>query len=168
MIDRIQVPSDVIKRRREALGLDYDAAAAATGMTNYYDTETYGDDMWVCTSIIEVLRLCKAFRLTPDEVFGGSASTSGIAPGHGKHPVGGLSSLRGLIADELARTGESVGQFEDRVGWELQGFLAGTASGLHWNMDGLADVCDGCGADWLAVLRSEFNASNWEREGLRG
>ena len=80
--------------------------------------------------------------------------------------MGGLSSLRSLIAEELNRTGESVGKFEDRVGWELQGFLTGTESGLNWNMDGLADICHGCGADWLAVLQNEFQSGAWQEAAL--
>lgn len=168
--DKHRLPSEVIRKRRDAIGLDHATVAAAMGInkSSYYDLEDFETEIWTCVEIIKVCRLCRFLKLTPDEVFEGSESSSGVAPHQGKYPVGGLASLRLLIADELARTGESVSKFEDRVGWELQGFLAGTESGLNWNMDGLADICQGCGADWLAVLQNEFDSGNWERQGGKG
>lgn len=156
------LPSVIIQKRRIALGIDRASAERAMSGLNYYDLEDVDTEIWTCASLVDVLRLCQFLKLTPEEIFEKSVSSRGIAPHQGKYPVGGLSSLRSLIADELIRTGESVSKFEDRVGWELQGFLAGTESGLKWNMDCLADVCKGCGADWLAVLQNEFDSGAWE------
>ena len=162
---RCDLPAGVIRKRREALGLGHASVAAAAGisLSNYHDLEAVGTEMWTGIAIVNVLRLCRALRLTPAELFQGSESSFGVAPGRGTFPGNGLRGLYTLVAEELSRRGESASRFEDRVGWDIQRFLAATDAGLEtWNIDCLADVCAGCGADWLAVLQGEFESGAWE------
>lgn len=173
------LPSAVIKKRRIALGLDHTSVAIAMGINrpSYYDLEGVETEIWTCIALVNVFRLCRVLKLRPEEIFEHSVSffeeefvknmpSFGASPPQIKGPMGGLASLRPLIANTLVRTGESVSQFEDRVGWGgLQEFLAGAASGLNWNMDCLACVCKGCGTGWLAVLQNEFDSGDWERPG---
>ncbi len=176
------LPAAVIKKRRVALGLDHTSVAVAMGINrpSYYDLEAVDTEIWTCVDVVEVFRLCRVLKLTPEGIFRRSASyfeeefvksvpSFGASPLQIKSPMEGLASLRPLIANTLVRTGESISQFEDRVGWGgLQDFLADKVSGLNWNVNCLACVCKGCGADWLAVLQNEFDSGDRERPGILG
>lgn len=166
----IRLANEIIRERRESLGISHEEMAAAMGLSAvYYDLEDFDTEVFRCVSLAELLRLCDVLRITPKDIFEGSSSPSEIPPPRSKYPVGGLASLRPLIAAELARTGETVCEFEDRVGWSgMSEFLSGAASGLGWNVYELSCVCDGCGADWLDVLQNEFEAGEWRRVGGSG
>ena len=157
-------PAAAVKARRLMLGLSPAPLAEAVGISlaSYHDLESNNSEICSCLDISEVFRLCRALLLTPDDVFNAARRAGGATSACGQTHVLGFQSLRHAILEELERSGKVIGDFETNVGWELSSFIQGGDSGLSWSIDCLVDVCGGCGVDWLAILRTEFDSQQYQ------
>jgi hypothetical protein len=57
-----------------------------------------------------------------------------------------------MLSMYLSQHHMSQAVFEDKAGWNLDGFITNPNAAWDWNVDCLRDLCGQLGVDWLAAL----------------
>ena len=131
-------------RARSAKTPEQVATAAGLLATNYYDLELCDDEIVSAISIRDLNKLCSVLGVTLRELFGVSAPTL--------KEKNGFSNLAMQVQEYLKTHGVSPMELEEKVGWELDGFLHDPETAWQWTVDALRDVCREIGVDWGLVL----------------
>src|SRR5690348_7071797 len=63
-----------------------------------------------------------------------------------------FEELSSRVARFVERSGLSVDDAGERVGWELRDVLANPSAFWDFNVDGLRDVCNAIGVNWADAL----------------
>jgi transcriptional regulator with XRE-family HTH domain len=144
--DRHGVPYGVrIKRARDATGKSPEQVAAQVGVSHltYRDWEWGEGDISTTASLAEIARLSSALGLPSVVIFEDEAATGEAFSPH---------RLVTEIKTHLEKTGTSVDDFENRVGFEIAPALADSSKVLDWNLDCLRFVCNELGIDWRLAI----------------
>ena len=117
------------------------ATIAGINLPSYYDLEDRQDELEYGVDVGVVARLAKELAIKPSAFYGGES----------KDAVS-IDDLAARVRDHLARTGDSLADFEEQVGWEVADALANPAQFSGYPADALRDICNGIGVNWFDVL----------------
>ena len=134
---------NTLKRLRLALGTPVDSLARAVNIStaSYWDLENLEHELEEALSLTELTKLATELRVAPSALFSGAPCATVTT-----------ETLAQAIREYLASRGESVSDFEDKVGWDVAEALKDPGLFLGFNVDGLRAVCEAVGIDWLGVL----------------
>lgn len=140
-------PEFRFRQFRERAGLSPQDAAQQMDISSacIWDLETYEDELVDCYSPSDLRRFSQVLGIRPSELFGAEAVESPVA----------AADLVRLIREQCSTRDLTLEQFEDAVGWCLNGsmdpperlFEDMTIAGLQW-------LCRELGIDWHRVLLS--------------
>jgi Helix-turn-helix domain len=136
--------TEQLKRLRQASQREPAELAAAAGITldEYYDLETYEDELATSAPVGAVARLAAALGVRPSSLLGvGSASQSAS-----------FDELVTRVRHHVAASGGDVQAFETEVGWKVEAALDNPEELLDFTADALRAICSIVGLDWVAVL----------------
>ena len=137
-------PHELIRKRRERLGLSPDEMAAILEMTPeaYHDVESFPDEITRTVALRQFFVLGEALKLTTREFFP-------------EPPVSGtaltFAGLRQKLADHLAKKQMPIERLEKEIGWNLQDFFKDPDAASSWCIDCLKALCATLGLDWRMV-----------------
>jgi len=133
----------IVRELRQEHGLDPKVIAEASGLSiaEYYDLESYHDELHVAASVESIARVARALGVAPSRFYGGSSEN-----------IISVAELASLVSRYLVKSNRSLGELEDEVGWDLAESLKNPSRFLSFNADGLRDVCTAIGVNWLNVL----------------
>ncbi len=95
-------------RKKSGLAPEWVAQAVGVNLPSYYDMEDC-DDLYMCTSLREIQKLCEILSITPEYLFTGeTARPSGVQP-----DFSGLAQAIGRYCEEHHL---SIPEFENRGG----------------------------------------------------
>jgi transcriptional regulator with XRE-family HTH domain len=106
-----------------------------TTVHSYGDLERFDDEAFTVLSLEQLLDLGKALNVEPRVLLLGeevAASTSTITFG----------DIAARLADRIAREGQTIDEFGDRIGWDVEPVLKDPT------------ICTAAGLDWVAALPS--------------
>lgn len=134
-----------LKRAREAVGKSPEQVAFSVGVSaaTYYDWEWGEGDISSTASLEELAKLSASLGVSATAIF-----EDPPCQGQRVSP----DELGRKIRLHLDRTGTTVAEFEDRVGYEIEPALRNSEEVLKWNVDCLRSVCAELGVDWLSAL----------------
>jgi transcriptional regulator with XRE-family HTH domain len=139
-------PCDRIRAARERLGMMPKEVASAMGLSSaWYDhLELVPGEVFSNVSLAHLKALGQTLGLEPATILAGDG-----APYPQRRPFED-------VVDGLRRQMESAhidaDTLGERLGWDIRALLADPEQLWNFNVDGLRDVCEGVGIDWLAVL----------------
>lgn len=110
----------------------------------YYDLESYDDEITGCLSLRQVAMLFNALNIDPKKFFDAAAQQQ-------LKPIS-LEEFGEMVKRYISHHKMTSGEFEDRVGWEIQRQIEDTSRFLEYNIEGLKDVSNELGIDWLPVV----------------
>jgi transcriptional regulator with XRE-family HTH domain len=133
----------LVKELRERLGRTPADLAEIAGINlpSYYDLEDRQNELDGAVAVANVAKLAKELRVKPSAFFGGSSSET-IS----------VSDLATRVREHLARTGEALVAFEERIGWSVTEALADPDKFRECVADELRDICNGISINWFDVL----------------
>jgi hypothetical protein len=139
------------EQARKAAGLSEAEAAALIGLSKneYYDLQSYDDEVQTCLSLHEVRSGGSTLRADPVWLLTGRPSPL-------LHRISlseAVDSLRAYVAERHM----PVSEFENLAGWGVSDPLAGWRAAWNWNVDGPRDIRDVLGLDYRALLLREDN-----------
>ncbi|HEX5243745.1 MAG TPA: helix-turn-helix transcriptional regulator [Tepidisphaeraceae bacterium] len=117
------------------------AEQAGVSRAAYYDLESDPTEIFMSISLRDLQRICDCLGVDAFYLFTGANRSESDA-------CYDFEPIAGLIREHLKRSGQSAVEFSDRVGWELEPFLADLSSGWCWNLDCLLDMCVALGIPW--------------------
>jgi transcriptional regulator with XRE-family HTH domain len=128
---------------RQSRGLTPEQISSAAGMTlmEYYDLESYEDDLNGVVSLDRLWRVARELGVMPSAFFGGTSQRQVS-----------VSELASAVRAHLDTTKEPLADFEERVGWELSRALSNPVEFRSFSADGVRDVCAAVHVGWLDVL----------------
>ncbi len=137
-----------LRQARERKGWSIHEAAtqvadnSITSRANYYDIEQCEGDLTGCCSLNEVSRISKLLNVRPSDLF------------CDEKPVAiSISDVVKNIQKHCAEKKIPINEFEDIVGWRVEGSLTNPAKALNeWNIDCLMNVCRELNIDWRSVI----------------
>ncbi len=134
---------------RVTLGKSPDEVAQAMGINlpSYYDLESYGDELYMCPSLSDLRSLCKFLGITGSVLFTGQERATGISP----------SELARRMVERREELGLCWPDFEELVGWGIQGLVDDPNVAWEWNVDCLRDLCQVLRCDWIEALTGLFS-----------
>jgi transcriptional regulator with XRE-family HTH domain len=113
------------------------------GLAEYEEWENFPGELTRVISVRELSELASALGIVSRRIFedtGGDGEP--ISP----------SRLSEMISSHLKTARISIGEFENRVGFEIEPCLRDVSIFLDWNVDCLRSVCAELGVDWLLAL----------------
>jgi hypothetical protein len=132
------------KRACEAVGKTReDLGEFVCNSPTYYDLEACNGDLYMDVGLGELSHLCSALGISARDLFGESISTEEIIS-----PEQLLSKAR----EHLNRSGLSIAEFEDRIGFKIEPSLNDPSKMMDWNVDFLRWLCRELGLDWRLAL----------------
>jgi transcriptional regulator with XRE-family HTH domain len=136
-----------IREARERIGLSESLVAGKLGMTltEYRDVEFHDDEVFLTFSIKHLRALGEVLGLPlPQMLLGRDAEP--VQP-----PTSSEEIARRISALAASRQ-VSLEELSDSVGWELEPIIRDPDSLAELNLDGLHDICDAIGVDWVSAL----------------
>ena len=118
------------------------AALLDISTASYWDLESHDEDMFMVTSLQQVLLLCRTLNLAPNQLFAEEYRKEQEA-----------ISLAGVVAkikSHVEAQRIELSEFGDRVGWDIGKMLDRPEE--RFNVDALRDLCGEIGVNWVAVL----------------
>jgi hypothetical protein len=110
----------------------------------YCDLEQYDDELVSTLSVNQATHLATALGVGLRNLLDQSATTMDSVP---------LARLPDRIRAYIAGEGVSFAEFEDRVGWELRGFMdAPESMAADTPIMFLQDLAKELGVDWLSLV----------------
>ena len=140
--------ADKIRQLRLAAGRSEQEMAELIGLNlpSYYDLEAYDDEVLDCLSLYELKKLCQALKITPVDLFSTEAKNNG-----GLNHLS-FAELTERMQQNIESQGITVAEFEEKVGWEIEGLLNKPEGIWERNVQFLKDVCSALGLNWLSVI----------------
>jgi transcriptional regulator with XRE-family HTH domain len=138
-------PHEHFKQARERVGLSVDEAAHRMGMpwNAVWDIETDPSELTMSFSPAQVQGFCNVLGIRPARLFGVET----------REPPISVNELVQRIHDHCRSHGLTLAQFEDVVGWRLDGYVDPPERLFEtMTIDGLQWLCEGLGVDWHRVI----------------
>ena len=139
-----------LRETREARGLSQSDLAQALGLSDdsLWDLEAYDQELYSNLSLAELRRLATVLDVEPAYL---------LAAGRDSREAGpiGFGELTDLIRAHLASTRETAASFSESAGWDVEPALTDPKAIWNWCPDGLRDVCEALGVDWIRALPSQ-------------
>jgi transcriptional regulator with XRE-family HTH domain len=139
--------ADRIRFSRVRAGKSAQQVASALGLNEawYGDLESHDDELESTLSLFQATQLASLLGVRLQDLVAGDA-----LPNAGSI---GLVDLPSLIERHIAREGVSIEGFEDRVGWELRGFMQSpVAAAAELPIMFLRDLSEALDISWLSLL----------------
>jgi transcriptional regulator with XRE-family HTH domain len=137
-----------LRTARERLGKSIEEMSVLVGMTfeSYRDLENYNDEIMMCLSLYELVRLCEVLKIKPQELFSSEPKKQSESIN--------LTGLMAKVKEYLHANSMTVPQFEDQVGWKIEPLLndPNEIMGDNYSIDALKSICDAIGVNWMAAL----------------
>jgi hypothetical protein len=137
-----------ISEARASVGLAPAELAALVGINveSYLDLETYDDEAFLCLSLLQFCALADALQVSARRL----VSDDNAPPTAATLTVGEIvAALRGRL---VAMSGD-IESLSDQLGWDVAHALEEPATiWEEWCVDGLRDVCEPLGLEWLGLL----------------
>lgn len=136
----------VLRESRERAGKSIDEVAWLMGISRaaYYHWEEEEEGLFELVSLRELLKLSASLGISVVDLFVIGPHAESVS----------LDGLAKKINEYLIKENMSVLEFEDLVGWELEGCLSDPDLFQGFNIVGLIDACEPLGIDWRSVLRA--------------
>lgn len=149
-VDRSSVfppAADHLRAAREARGLSPQQLATRFGSEGHLcpDLELYDDELFTCISISDLLRLAEVLGTSPPALLFGEDSPEPIQPLS-------FSDIAVRIRSHLSAVKMTPDAWGELVGWDIQAILADPLALGAYNVQGLRDICNGLGVDWVGLL----------------
>jgi len=133
-----------LKGAREAAGKDHqDLGYLVGGDSNYWDLEQCNGELFMAIDLGELVSLCTALGIRPCDLFRDQTSNE---------PMISPEELISMAEEHLKRTGLTVAEFEEVVGFEIGPALKDPTKVADWNVDFLRWLCRELGLDWGRAL----------------
>jgi hypothetical protein len=110
----------------------------------YYHREESPDEVFSNLSLLHLKALGQTLALEPATILVGD----GAQPAQ-RRPFRDVVDALQRRMDSEHLDADTLG---DRLGWDIRALLADPEDLWNFNVDGLRDVCEGVGIDWLTVL----------------
>jgi transcriptional regulator with XRE-family HTH domain len=139
--------SERLRMARERRGLTMGQVAQSLGLSpqHYEDVEVYDQELETNVSIGQLLALLKELRLNPRDLFPEAEAARPVP----------FVALKTAIEDHLRQRTLTRVEFEEAVGWSLEGPLADPTRFRELNLDALKDITAPLGIGWLGVVVAE-------------
>lgn len=137
--------SAIFREARENAGLSHRELASMLGTSAaaIWDIETFDDELFECYSPVEVRLMATALGTDAAKLLKCASSEA---------PITG-AELVDAIYQRLSASGESIKDFENRVGWRVQELLDSPEHLLSdVTIDGLQWLCEALQLDWRRVI----------------
>lgn len=139
-------PNERIRAARERAGLELGDMAGQLDMSfeSYRDLEDFDDDVFGL-HLKTVHRLASVLGLSVRYILDGDASGG---------PVRSISfaDFSSAVAESVRASGGDADAWGERVGWDVEPLLRDPEEIWNCCPEGLREVADAVGIDWLAVL----------------
>jgi hypothetical protein len=119
----------------------------ALGMSDmdYYDLEAHDDELDMVPSLAQVKQLALTLGVTPPELVAGTQLPPDARITH--------PELIARVLEYCRTAGITRSEFEDLVGWKLEGLFAGEESMLaNYPVDFLKHLCEPLQVPWMRAL----------------
>jgi hypothetical protein len=115
---------------------------------DYMDLEWDDHELYFHVDLNNIAELASMLSISPLELLAIEV------PDYQKQEKISFDDITNLIKKKLSDTGESVEDFENRVGWSLIAPVLEDSSeiGRRFNVDALCDVCDDLGIHWWKAI----------------
>jgi transcriptional regulator with XRE-family HTH domain len=141
--------ADKIRFCRVRAGKSAQQIAADLGLNDawYSDLESHDDELASTLTMFQALQLASLLGVRLQDLVAETApSGAKIA----------LLDLPSMVEAHIAREGLSIGEFEERLGWELQAFLESPVKvAAELPIMFLQDLSGALGINWLSLLPEE-------------
>ena len=139
-----------IKEARIKAGLSAEEVAKIIdlGIHAYDDLESYDDEVFNCISLKQLRNLSELLSVRAIDL---------VVIDQSKINETSLTAqeLIECIKNTILENSESVDDFSDRVGWDVTSALNNAENvWKDWNLDGLRDICEAVGVNWIDVLNA--------------
>lgn len=136
-----------ILKLREAAGKSREEMASVMDISlpAYWDLESYDDEVKECISLTQLVKMGRAFKVSPRDVFSGHTNESVV----GELSFGELSERIKTFIGEHAIT---IPEFEEKVGWAIEEALKKPDQFEEVNLQCLIDICDELQLEWLSIV----------------
>ncbi|MEP6573716.1 MAG: hypothetical protein ABJD11_13515 [Gemmatimonadota bacterium] len=137
-----------LRAARERAGFSRESLSKQSGMALQHleDLESFDEELLMTVTLAQLAALGQLIHVEPTELLADNPGTrrpeSRIAP----------EGIAELIRGRLRARGIPLEELEDEIGWELDRVLEDPATLFEFNADGLRDICDALGVDWLRAL----------------
>jgi hypothetical protein len=138
-------PNERLRAARERLGKEPHQIARETGL-QYYDMEDCDDELWMASSLRDIVKVCFHLNVTARSLFDPESREE--LP-QARYTFGDIANL---IRQHLEARSISAEEFGNRAGWGVDDILANAPAGWEWNVDCLKDVCGMIRVNWLDAL----------------
>lgn len=140
-------------RKRSGMSLDALAVSMEITSQEYWDLEG-NEDLYMCLPIRALFKLCKALSISPGDLFSNESE------------VRNFVSLPEELLEHVKRNIQEhhidLDEFGNRVGWSVTDFAVTPSKFLDFNIDGMIDICEALGLNWLVSLEHMFK--QWEEK----
>jgi hypothetical protein len=112
---------------------------------SYDDLERYDDEAFTVLSLQQLLALGKALNVEPRVLLLGqeaSSATSAVT----------FRDISARLAERIAREGQTVDEFGDRIGWNIEPLLNDPDALWSFDVEALYAICSALELDWVAAL----------------
>ena len=140
--------ADKIRQLRLAAGRSEKEMAESIGINlpSYYDLESYDVEVLDCLSLNELQKMCRVLEIAPVDLLSDEAKNySGL-----NHLS--FTEFTEMVKKHIESRGITIAEFEDRVGWEIEGLLNNPEGIWERNVQFLKDACGELGVNWLSVV----------------
>jgi len=139
----------LIRNYRVRAGKSRQEAAEHLGLNEawYHDLEQHDDELTSTLTLFQAIELASFLGVRLRDL---------LADGRSPAELIDLAQLPSRITEHLARTGMSVEQFEEEVGWELHEFMQSPLRVAAESPMMFLQALAGClGLDWLSIVPDE-------------
>lgn len=147
-LDEMRASRERLKRAREVVGkTPQDLGEYLGNVPTYYDMEAYDGELYSNASLGELSRLCSALGIKPRDLFHDRPNVE---------PAISPMQLLSRAREYMKQNKLSVGEFSDRIGFDIGPSLEDASKMMDWNIDFLRWLCEELGLDWrLAVPEAD-------------
>lgn len=138
-----------IRQLRQARGLSAEELAQRIGVNIawYHDVEAYPSEVSSTLSLAQLARLAKELELVSAALLLGE-SFDAEAPSLGRTAL--VAELQRAVDERR----QPIDVVSAEIGWDVSALLGDPEQLAAFNVDGLRDLCDYLGVDWVAALRA--------------
>lgn len=134
---------------RERLGLSEQQLRRRLGSVGHVcmDLEWYDSELFQCASVAVLVGLAAVLRTSVASLLFGDSPASAL-------PVATCADVSRRVGEVIAAERISSDEFGNRVGWDVEPLLHDPAVLATYNVQGLRDICQAVGVDWMSVVES--------------
>jgi transcriptional regulator with XRE-family HTH domain len=119
-----------------------------TSVASYDDLDRYDDEAFSVLSLEQLLALGKGLNIDPRVLLLGeeaSRAPSAIT----------FRDISAHLAHRIAREGQTVEEFSNRIGWNVESVLKNPEALRAFNVEALHVICSALELDWVAALPTD-------------